>query len=283
MTSPNLAKIVQKALQTVTLPLHNQGVCTMVRLGHTNMPENHLVDNILAASEILIKKYPGGFKNIRSLMIKTETSLALPIHLSTLSANEVGFVDTFKPKEEKKEDITDELSTFLNANVTVKPNFEVLVEGAGKLEDIEDASDDEMEEGSDEESDKKKDANKKSKKAKKAEKKPKAKKGEKAAQVSDDSDDDDIEEAENEYLNRVEDEEEQGDEEEQNEEEQDGEEEEDDEDGEGDDAESEDDDEEEAESESEAEEIESASEDDMPAEPVKTKRMRGKNSKKQNK
>merc|ERR1712062_134850 len=166
MTSPNLAKIVQKALQTVTLPLHNQGVCTMVRLGHTNMPENHLVDNILAASEILIKKYPGGFKNIRSLMIKTETSLALPIHLSTLSANEVGFVDTFKPKEEKKEDITDE--------------------------------------------------------------------------------------------------------EEQNEEEQDGE-------------ESEDDDEEEAESESEAEEIESASEDDVPAEPVKTKRMRGKSSKKQNK
>merc|ERR1711953_1461387 len=232
-TSPNLAKIVQKALQTVTLPLHNQGVCTMVRLGHTNMPENHLVDNILAASEILIK---------------TETSLALPIHLSTLYANEVGFVDTFKSKKEKKEDITDELSTFLNANVTVKPNFEVLVEGAGKLEDIEDASDDEMEEGSDEESDKKKDANKKSKKAKKAEKKPKAKKGEKAAQVSDDSDDDDIEEAENEYLNRVEEEEDQGDEEEQNEEEQDGEEEEE-EDEEGDDAESEDDDEEEAESE----------------------------------
>ena len=183
----------------------------MVRLGHTNMPENHLIDNILAASEILIKKYPGGFKNIRSLLLKTETSLALPLHMSTLSANEVGFVDTFKPKEEKKEDITDELSTFLNANVTVKPNFEVLVEGAGKLEDIEDASDDEMEEGSDEESDKKKDANKKSKKAKKAEKKPKAKKGEKAAQVSDDSDDDDIEEAENEYLNRVEEEEDQGD------------------------------------------------------------------------
>ena len=282
MTSPNLAKIVQKALQTVTLPLHNQGVCTMVRLGHTNMPENHLIDNILAASEILIKKYPGGFKNIRSLLLKTETSLALPLHMSTLSANEVGFVDTFKPKEEKKEDITDELSTFLNANVTVKPNFEIIVEGAGKLEDIEDASDEEAEEGSDDESGKKKD--KEARKAKKAEKKPKAKKGKKAAQDSDDSDDD-IEEAENEYLNRVEDEENQSDQDEQNEEEQEGEEEdeEDGEDEEDNDAESEDEDEDE--SESEEEEIESASEDDMPAEPVKAKRpyLRGKNAKKQNK
>ena len=254
----------------------------MVRLGHTNMPENHLIDNILAASEILIKKYPGGFKNIRSLLLKTETSLALPLHMSTLSANEVGFVDTFKPKEEKKEDITDELSTFLNANVTVKPNFEIIVEGAGKLEDIEDASDEEAEEGSDDESGKKKD--KEAKKAKKAEKKPKAKKGKKAAQDSDDSDDD-IEEAENEYLNRVEDEENQSDQDEQNEEEQEGEEEdeEDGEDEEDNDAESEDEDE--AESESEEEEIESASEDDMPAEPVKAKRpyLRGKNAKKQNK
>ena len=113
MKSPNLAKTVQKALQTVTLPLHNKGVCTMLRLGHTNMPKNHLVDNILAASEILIKKYPGGFKNIRSLHVKTETSLALPLHISSLSVGDVGFVDTIKPKTAKKEDITDELSTII--------------------------------------------------------------------------------------------------------------------------------------------------------------------------
>ena len=63
------------------------------------MKPNHLVDNILQATEILAKRYPGGWKNIRSIHLKTETSMSIPIHISNLSANDVGFVDTTAPQK----------------------------------------------------------------------------------------------------------------------------------------------------------------------------------------
>ena len=63
------------------------------------MKPNHLVDNILQATEILAKRYPGGWKNIRSIHLKTETSMSIPIHISNLSANDVGYVDTTAPQK----------------------------------------------------------------------------------------------------------------------------------------------------------------------------------------
>merc|ERR1712008_213903 len=73
-------------------------------------------------------------KNIRSIHLKTETSMSIPIHISNLSANDVGYVDTTAPQKAKKEPVTDELSTVLDAKVTVTANFDVKVEG-GKVPD----------------------------------------------------------------------------------------------------------------------------------------------------
>ena len=81
LKSKNLSKDVEKALRTVVLPLGNQGTCSMLRIGNTSMKPNFLVDNILQATEILSKKYPGGWKNIRSIHLKTETSMSIPIHI----------------------------------------------------------------------------------------------------------------------------------------------------------------------------------------------------------
>merc|ERR1712184_152767 len=61
-------------------------------------------------------------------------SMSIPIHISNLSANDVGFVDTTVPQKPKKEIITDELSTVLDAKVTITPNFDVKVEG-GQMPD----------------------------------------------------------------------------------------------------------------------------------------------------
>merc|ERR1712156_1075004 len=132
-----LPKEVEKALRTVVVPMSNKGTCSMLRIGNTSMKESHLVDNILQATEILAKKYPGGWKNIRSIHLKTETSMSIPIHVSNLSANDVGFVDTTLPQKPKREIITDELSTVLDAKVTVTPNFDVRVEG-GQMPDQDD-------------------------------------------------------------------------------------------------------------------------------------------------
>ena len=81
-----------------SLPL-NYLPYSMLRIGNTSMKPNHLVDNILQATEILAKRYPGGWKNIRSIHLKTETSMSIPIHISNLSANDVGYVDTTAPQK----------------------------------------------------------------------------------------------------------------------------------------------------------------------------------------
>ena len=55
----------------------------MVQVGNTTMKPLDLADNIAHINNVLTKRYPGGWKNIRALHIKTETSIAIPIHIST--------------------------------------------------------------------------------------------------------------------------------------------------------------------------------------------------------
>merc|ERR1719232_463363 len=173
----------------------------MIRIGHTNMKRNHLVDNILQVTEILAKKYPGGWKNIRSINLKTETSMAIPIHLNNINANEIGFIDTVKPKDDKKENITDELSTVLGATVTVRPNFDIKIKGAKMPKAEEDDFDDEESD----EDDKKEVKNEKKRKMETKDVKLGKKKAKKAKkdEASDDEDEDDIANAEDEYLKRT--------------------------------------------------------------------------------
>jgi len=207
LKSKDLKKEVNKALSTVFLPLGNQGSCSMLRIGNTSMKPNHLVDNILQATEILAKRYPGGWKNIRSIHLKTETSMSIPIHISNLSANDVGFVDTTAPQKAKKEPITDELSTVLDAKVTVTANFDVKVEG-GKVPDEDMLFDDKEEAESDDEASetpaqRKKKSDEALKKRKiKEDQKTKNKKAKKDTEESEDEEDKEIEQAESEYLNR---------------------------------------------------------------------------------
>ena len=72
------------------LPANNKGSCAALTVGHTSMKPNHIVDNILQATETLSKLYPGGWKNIRAIHVKTENSAALPLHVSKISPNEIG-------------------------------------------------------------------------------------------------------------------------------------------------------------------------------------------------
>jgi len=272
LKSKDLKKEVNKALSTVFLPLGNQGSCSMLRIGNTSMKPNHLVDNILQATEILAKRYPGGWKNIRSIHLKTETSMSIPIHISNLSANDVGYVDTTAPQKAKKEPITDELSTVLDAKVTVTANFDVKVEG-GKVPDEDMLFDDKEEAESDDEASetpaqKKKRSDEALKKRKmKEDQKTKNKKAKKDTEESEDEEDKEIEQAESEYLNRPDAGEGDNDEKENNEEEEAS-----------DDEEGDEEDDDEA-SDEEEDELEEASEDEAPpvvAKPAKKAMKKGK-------
>ncbi len=167
LKATDLKKEFEKVAHSVVLPLSHKGTCAMMRVGHTSMKPSFLVDNILRASEVLAKRYPGGFKNIRSLSLKTETSMALPLHVSLTSANDLGFVDSDAPAKRQKMSVTDELSTILNAQVTVNPDGSVRVKGGAKEnleEDFQDGSDvDEEKDSEDEEQEEAKSAKKKKK------------------------------------------------------------------------------------------------------------------------
>merc|ERR550532_3628794 len=270
LKSKDLKKEVNKALSTVFLPLGNQGSCSMLRIGNTSMKPNHLVDNILQATEILAKRYPGGWKNIRSIHLKTETSMSIPIHISNLSANDVGYVDTTAPQKAKKEPITDELSTVLDAKVTVTANFDVKVEG-GKVPDEDMLFDDKEEAESDDEASetpaqrKKKSDEALKKRKMKEDQKNKNKKAKKDTEESEDEEDKEIEQTESEYLNRPDAGE--GDKDEKEEESSD------------DDEEGDEEDDDEASDEEEEDELEEASEDEAPpvvAKPTKKAMKKGK-------
>merc|ERR1740129_202018 len=134
--------------------------------------------------------------------------MSIPIHISNLSANDVGYVDTTAPQKAKKEPITDELSTVLDAKVTVNPaTFDVKVEG-GKVPDEDMLFDDKEEAESDDEAsetpaERKKKSDEALKKRKlKEDQKTKNKKAKKDAEESEDEEDKEIEQAESEYLNR---------------------------------------------------------------------------------
>ncbi|XP_075574915.1 ribosomal L1 domain-containing protein 1 [Pelecanus crispus] len=81
----NLAKELQKRIQGTTLPVTNKGCCYTARIGHTGMKADEILDNIIAAAEVIAKKLPKNWKNVKILHIKTLKSVALPIFSANIS------------------------------------------------------------------------------------------------------------------------------------------------------------------------------------------------------
>uniref|UniRef100_A0A8D0FHU6 Ribosomal L1 domain-containing protein 1 n=1 Tax=Strix occidentalis caurina TaxID=311401 RepID=A0A8D0FHU6_STROC len=96
----NLAKELQKHIQGTTLPVTNKG-CS--RIGHTGMKAEEIVDNTIAAAEVIAKKLPKNWKNVKILHLKTIKSVALPIFTANISnLDELDRQPSLKKKEVKK-------------------------------------------------------------------------------------------------------------------------------------------------------------------------------------
>ncbi|XP_074914679.1 ribosomal L1 domain-containing protein 1 isoform X1 [Buteo buteo] len=99
----NLAKELQKHIQGTTLPVTNKGCCYTARIGHTGMKADEIVDNIIAAAEVIAKKLPKNWKNVKILHLKTLRSVALPIFTANISnLDELDSQPSLKKKEVKK-------------------------------------------------------------------------------------------------------------------------------------------------------------------------------------
>ncbi|NXH72433.1 RL1D1 protein, partial [Hydrobates tethys] len=99
----NLAKELQKYIQGTTLPVTNKGCCYTARIGHTGMKADEILDNIIAAAEVIAKKLPKNWKNVKILHLKTLKSVALPIFTASISnLDELDRQPPLKKKEVKK-------------------------------------------------------------------------------------------------------------------------------------------------------------------------------------
>ncbi|NXD62446.1 RL1D1 protein, partial [Eolophus roseicapillus] len=103
LKAKNLAKELQKRIQGTTLPVTNKGCCYTARVGHTGMKVDEILDNIIAAAEVIAKKLPKNWKNVKILHLKTLKSVALPIYTANLSnLDELDSQPSLRKKEVKK-------------------------------------------------------------------------------------------------------------------------------------------------------------------------------------
>jgi len=207
LSSRDLAAEFQKCISTTQLAMTHTGSTSMVNIGTSNHSSSQLIDNIKTVTDNLVTKYPGGWKNIRSIFINCGSN-SLPLYASIRSNNDVGFVSGRKTKSRGV--VTGELSTVVGAEVTVTPFGNVRVkrkadpnwteddETLEKLpKDSDKVDDDDAEEVDKKESEVNDDAKEKKSKKKEVQKKD-----------DDDDSEDDMEDQELEYMKKVAEEEE---------------------------------------------------------------------------
>merc|ERR1719186_2077053 len=188
---------MERALNTVTLPLKHTGSCSSVSVGYSSLSKEQLTENTLTVLRTVVDKYPGGWPNVRSVYVKSQSTPSLPLYVTLRSANDLGKVESSLPKVTKMRTVTDELSTVPGATVTVTPYGTVRVKRTADPDwDVE----------NEEEKENMEEEKKKEKKAKK-QKTEKGKKG-KQEKEEDSESEDEIENAEMEYMKKVAEEEE---------------------------------------------------------------------------
>ncbi|NWR32407.1 RL1D1 protein, partial [Tachuris rubrigastra] len=103
LKAKNLAKELQRHIQGTTLPINNKGCCYTARIGHTGMKVDEILENVIAAAQVIAKKLPKNWKNVKILHLKTLKSVALPIFTANMSnLDELDREPPLKKKEEKK-------------------------------------------------------------------------------------------------------------------------------------------------------------------------------------
>ncbi|XP_065161128.1 ribosomal L1 domain-containing protein 1-like [Atheta coriaria] len=125
LNASNLPKLFDEVLTQSFLKIQSAGDNFSMKIGHTGMEEEQLVDNIMAVAEGLKQKFPGGFAYIKGLFLKTAKGKSVQFYLSSanISSMKTPVVKTETPKVSVK----DELSTEMDAKVTVKASGEVVV------------------------------------------------------------------------------------------------------------------------------------------------------------
>ncbi|XP_022207668.2 ribosomal L1 domain-containing protein 1 [Nilaparvata lugens] len=128
MQGGNLKEKINKALAKTTMKLSTDQDTFDCRIGHSKQPIEELAENIVAVGQQLDTFFPGSFKNVRFVAVKTARSISFPIYYSTKTVNEVARPIIAAKRPRLYEVATDELST-IGKQVSVHPDGTVTVVG----------------------------------------------------------------------------------------------------------------------------------------------------------
>ncbi|XP_036595391.1 ribosomal L1 domain-containing protein 1 [Trichosurus vulpecula] len=120
LTTKNLSEHIKRIVQGTSLTVSNHGCCNTTRVGHTGMSVDHLVENTVAAVDVLSEKLPEKWESVKILHLKTEKSVALPVFSSFVS--HLGSPKSKKQKQGKKVNTKP-------AQTEVKPESECALDG----------------------------------------------------------------------------------------------------------------------------------------------------------
>jgi len=102
----DLSKEIKKTL-TCTLLQYGIGPSSSLRVGHSGQPSDELVENVAHAAKLIATKIPRGVDNIKSLYLKSDKSIALPLYNS---------VTELKPTRKRKSKVRGDKSEDIEEN-----------------------------------------------------------------------------------------------------------------------------------------------------------------------
>ncbi|KAF5906308.1 ribosomal L1 domain-containing protein 1, partial [Clarias magur] len=85
LTSKNMARDLDRLVQGTSLTVNKKGSCCMVRVGHSGMTTDEIVENVVTAVDTISTKLRMKGKSIKIIHLKSHKSVSLPIYNSDLS------------------------------------------------------------------------------------------------------------------------------------------------------------------------------------------------------
>ncbi|XP_046574067.1 ribosomal L1 domain-containing protein 1-like [Haliotis rubra] len=132
MGASDLKKELQQALDKSHCYISGRGPSCMSTVAHSEMKAKHVVDNVITAANQIATGIPGGPINIKSMYIKTEGSMSVPLFVSTDD------VEVVLPRKERKveDNEPEEITTILGSKVKVSRFGDVkVIQGKRVAED----------------------------------------------------------------------------------------------------------------------------------------------------
>ncbi|XP_023584240.1 ribosomal L1 domain-containing protein 1 [Trichechus manatus latirostris] len=105
LLAKDLSKEINDCIGGTIMNISKNGSCSTIRVGHTGMMVQHIIENVIAVTKGLSEKLPEKWESVKLLYLKTEKSVALPIFSSFVSSfyeGKGGPLTGQKKKEAKK-------------------------------------------------------------------------------------------------------------------------------------------------------------------------------------